>query len=236
MIMTNIEEIRAREIIDSRGNPTVEAFVRLTGGAEGVASVPSGASTGEFEAVELRDGGGAKSRGRIGGLGVLKAVSNVNGEIFDTLRGMDALDQIGIDNKMIALDGTKNKARLGANAILSVSMAAAKAAANAVRLPLFKYLGGFYARTLPLPMMNIVNGGAHSDAPIDIQEFMIVPKGARSMREAVQMGAEVFHSLKKVLKARGLSTAVGDEGGFAPNFISADDALESMAKAAKDAG
>ena len=234
--MTNIEEIRAREIIDSRGNPTVEAFVRLTGGAEGVASVPSGASTGEFEAVELRDGGGAKSRGRFGGLGVLKAVSNVNGEIFDTLRGMDALDQIGIDNKMIALDGTKNKARLGANAILSVSMAAAKAAANAVRLPLFKYLGGFYARTLPLPMMNIVNGGAHSDAPIDIQEFMIVPKGARSMREAVQMGAEVFHSLKKVLKARGLSTAVGDEGGFAPNFKSADDALESMAKAAKDAG
>lgn len=234
--MTNIEEIRAREIIDSRGNPTVEAFVRLTGGAEGVASVPSGASTGEFEAVELRDGGGAKSRRRFGGLGVLKAVSNVNGEIFDTLRGMDALDQIGIDNKMIALDGTKNKARLGANAILSVSMAAAKAAANAVRLPLFKYLGGFYARTLPLPMMNIVNGGAHSDAPIDIQEFMIVPKGARSMREAVQMGAEVFHSLKKVLKARGLSTAVGDEGGFAPNFKSADDALESMAKAAKDAG
>lgn len=234
--MTNIEEIRAREIIDSRGNPTVEAFVRLTGGAEGVASVPSGASTGEFEAVELRDGGGAKSRRRFGGLGVLKAVSNVNGEIFDALRGMDALDQIGIDNKMIALDGTKNKARLGANAILSVSMAAAKAAANAVRLPLFKYLGGFYARTLPLPMMNIVNGGAHSDAPIDIQEFMIVPKGARSMREAVQMGAEVFHSLKKVLKARGLSTAVGDEGGFAPNFKSADDALESMAKAAKDAG
>ena len=234
--MTNIEEIRAREIIDSRGNPTVEAFVRLTGGAEGVASVPSGASTGEFEAVELRDGGGAKSRGRFGGLGVLKTVSNVNGEIFDALRGMDALDQIGIDNKMIALDGTKNKARLGANAILSVSMAAAKAAANAVRLPLFKYLGGFYARTLPLPMMNIVNGGAHSDAPIDIQEFMIVPKGARSMREAVQMGAEVFHSLKKVLKARGLSTAVGDEGGFAPNFKSADDALESMAKASKDAG
>lgn len=238
--MTNIEKIHAREIVDSRGNPTVETRVELSCGASGVASVPSGASTGEFEAVELRDGsarGAGKAGGaRFGGMGVLKAVSNVNGEIFDSLRGADALDQIGIDRAMRRLDGTRNKGRLGANAILSVSMAVAKAAAGALELPLFRYLGGFYARTLPLPMMNVINGGAHSDAPIDIQEFMIVPKGARSMREAVRMGAEIFHALKKVLKARGLSTAVGDEGGFAPDFRDAGEAIEAIAKASKEAG
>lgn len=238
--MTNIEKIHAREIVDSRGNPTVETRVELSCGASGVASVPSGASTGEFEAVELRDGAargaGKAGRARFGGMGVLKAVSNVNGEIFDSLRGADALDQIGIDRAMRRLDGTRNKGRLGANAILSVSMAVAKAAAGALELPLFRYLGGFYARTLPLPMMNVINGGAHSDAPIDIQEFMIVPKGARSMREAVRMGAEIFHALKKVLKARGLSTAVGDEGGFAPDFRDAGEAIETIAKASKEAG
>lgn len=238
--MTSIEKIRAREIIDSRGNPTVETRVELSCGAVGVASVPSGASTGEFEAVELRDGSargaGKNARARFGGMGVTRAVSNVNGRIFDSLRGADALDQIGIDKTMRELDGTPNKGRLGANAILSVSMAVAKAAADALEIPLFRYLGGFYARTLPLPMMNVINGGAHSDAPIDIQEFMIVPKGARNMREAVRMGAEIFHSLKKVLKANGLSTAVGDEGGFAPNFKSADEAIETIAKASKEAG
>ena len=238
--MTSIEKIRAREIIDSRGNPTVETRVELSCGAVGVASVPSGASTGEFEAVELRDGSargaGKNARARFGGMGVTRAVSNVNGRIFDSLRGADALDQIGIDKTMRELDGTPNKGRLGANAILSVSMAVAKAAADALEIPLFRYLGGFYARTLPLPMMNVINGGAHSDAPIDIQEFMIVPKGARNMREAVRMGAEIFHSLKKVLKANGLSTAVGDEGGFAPNFKSADEAIEAIAKASKEAG
>ena len=238
--MTNIEKISAREIIDSRGNPTVETYVELSGGARAVASVPSGASTGEFEAVELRDGNAPKvgkaARARFGGMGVLKAVSNVNGKIFESLYGMDALDQIGIDSIMLELDGTQNKSRLGANAILSVSMAVAKAAANALGLPLFRYLGGFYARTLPLPMMNVINGGAHSDAPIDIQEFMIVPIGAHSIHEAVRMGAEIFHSLKSVLKARGLSTAVGDEGGFAPKFKDAPDALDSIAKATKEAG
>lgn len=238
--MTSIEKIHAREIIDSRGTPTVETSVELSCGAAGVASVPSGASTGEFEAVELRDGSakgaGKGARSRFGGMGVTKAVSNVNGRIFESLRGEDALDQIGIDKTMRELDGTPNKGKLGANAILSVSMAVAKAAAAALEIPLFRYLGGFYARTLPLPMMNIINGGAHSDAPIDIQEFMIVPKGARNMREAVRMGAEIFHSLKKVLKANGLSTAVGDEGGFAPNFKSADEAIEAIAKASKEAG
>lgn len=238
--MTNIEKISAREIIDSRGNPTVETYVELEGGAHAVASVPSGASTGEFEAVELRDGNapkvGKEARSRFGGMGVLKAVSNVNGKIFESLYGMDALNQIGVDTIMIELDGTKNKSKLGANAILSVSMAVAKAAANALGVPLFRYLGGIYARTLPLPMMNVINGGAHSDAPIDIQEFMIVPIGAHSIHQAVQMGAEIFHALKVVLKARGLSTAVGDEGGFAPNFKDATDALESIAKATKEAG
>ncbi len=238
--MTSIEKIHAREIIDSRGNPTVETRVELSCGAAGVASVPSGASTGEFEAVELRDGSakgaGKGARARFGGMGVTRAVSNVNGRIFDSLRGADALDQIGIDKTMRELDGTPNKGKLGANAILSVSMAVAKAAADALEIPLFRYLGGFYARTLPLPMMNVINGGAHSDAPIDIQEFMIVPKGARNMREAVRMGAEIFHSLKNVLKANGLSTAVGDEGGFAPNFKSADEAIEAIAKASKEAG
>ena len=222
--MTNIEKIHAREIVDSRGNPTVETRVELSCGASGVASVPSGASTGKA------------GRAGFGGMGGLKAVSNVNGEFFDSLRGADALDQIGIDRAMRRLDGTRNKGRLGANAILSVSMAVAKAAAGALELPLFRYLGGFYARTLPLPMMNVINGGAHSDAPIDIQEFMIVPKGARSMREAVRMGAEIFHALKKVLKARGLSTAVGDEGGFAPDFRDAGEAIEAIAKASKEAG
>lgn len=242
--MAKIEKIRAREIIDSRGNPTVEAYVVLECGAEGVASVPSGASTGEFEAVELRDAACRKSGGkqkkkkpaRFGGMGVLKAVENVNGAIADALCGHDALDQMGIDREMIALDSTANKSRIGANAILSVSLAVAKAAADSLKLPLFKYLGGFYGHILPMPMMNVINGGAHSDAPIDIQEFMIVPVGAESMAEAVRMGAEIFHALKSVLRAQGFSTAVGDEGGFAPNLESADKAIEAIAKATKQAG
>lgn len=221
-----------REIIDSRGNPTVEVDVALAGGAIGRASVPSGASTGEHEAWELRDGD-AK---RYGGKGVLKAVENINKIIAPEISGHDATLQPAIDKIMIDLDGTPNKSRLGANAILGVSLAVAKAAAIQLNLPLFKYLGGPNAKVLPVPMMNIINGGAHSDSPIDFQEFMIMPKGAPTFRESLRYGAEVFHALKDVLHDRGLSTAVGDEGGFAPALKSADDALECIAQAVKRAG
>ena len=227
-----IIDVRGREIIDSRGNPTVEVDVALAGGAIGRASVPSGASTGEHEAWELRDGD-AK---RYGGKGVLKAVENINKIIAPEVSGHDATLQPAIDKIMIDLDGTPNKSRLGANAILGVSLAVAKAAAIQLNLPLFKYLGGPNAKVLPVPMMNIINGGAHSDSPIDFQEFMIMPTGAPTFREALRYGAEVFHALKDVLHDRGLSTAVGDEGGFAPSLKSADDALECIAQAVKRAG
>lgn len=234
MIMNEMEiiDVRGREIIDSRGNPTVEVDVALAGGAIGRASVPSGASTGEHEAWELRDGD-AK---RYGGKGVLKAVENINKIIAPEISGHDATLQPAIDKIMIDLDGTPNKSRLGANAILGVSLAVAKAAAIQINLPLFKYLGGPNAKVLPVPMMNIINGGAHSDSPIDFQEFMIMPKGAPTFRESLRYGAEVFHALKDVLHDRGLSTAVGDEGGFAPALKSADDALECIAQAVKRAG
>lgn len=234
MIMNEMEiiDVRGREIIDSRGNPTVEVDVALAGGAIGRASVPSGASTGEHEAWELRDGD-AK---RYGGKGVLKAVENINKIIVPEISGHDATLQPAIDKIMIDLDGTPNKSRLGANAILGVSLAVAKAAAIQLNLPLFKYLGGPNAKVLPVPMMNIINGGAHSDSPIDFQEFMIMPKGAPTFRESLRYGAEVFHALKDVLHDRGLSTAVGDEGGFAPALKSADDALECIAQAVKRAG
>ena len=234
MIMNEMEiiDVRGREIIDSRGNPTVEVDVALAGGAIGRASVPSGASTGEDEAWELRDGD-AK---RYGGKGVLKAVENINKIIAPEISGHDATLQPAIDKIMIDLDGTPNKSRLGANAILGVSLAVAKAAAIQLNLPLFKYLGGPNAKVLPVPMMNIINGGAHSDSPIDFQEFMIMPKGAPTFRESLRYGAEVFHALKDVLHDRGLSTAVGDEGGFAPALKSADDALECIAQAVKRAG
>ena len=234
MIMNEMEiiDVRGREIIDSRGNPTVEVDVALAGGAIGRASVPSGASTGEHEAWELRDGD-AK---RYGGKGVLKAVENINKIIAPEISGHDAPLQPAIDKIMIDLDGTPNKSRLGANAILGVSLAVAKAAAIQLNLPLFKYLGGPNAKVLPVPMMNIINGGAHSDSPIDFQEFMIMPKGAPTFRESLRYGAEVFHALKDVLHDRGLSTAVGDEGGFAPALKSADDALECIAQAVKRAG
>lgn len=231
--MSEIVSIRAREIIDSRGNPTVEVDVELAGGASGRAAVPSGASTGEHEAWELRD---KDDKARYLGKGVLKAVENVNGEIADKLIGADALDQVAVDRAMIELDGTKNKSRLGANAILGVSLATAKAAADCVGLPLFKYLGGPNAKVLPVPLANVMNGGAHSDAPIDFQEFMIVPKGAPTFAEGLRMGAQVFHQLKKVLHDKGLSTAVGDEGGFAPNLSSTEEALEVIAKAIEAAG
>ncbi len=241
--MTYIVDIRAREILDSRGNPTVEVDVELECGALGRAAVPSGASTGEFEALELRDGEakakfakGIDPKKRYGGKGVLAAVNNVNEIIAPELIGLDSCDQTSIDRLMIAIDGTKNKAKLGANAVLGVSLAVANAAAQACGLPLFKYLGGPNAKVLPVPMMNIMNGGAHSDAPIDIQEFMIMPKGANSFSEALRMGTEIFHSLKKVLKAKGLSTAIGDEGGFAPKLESNEAALEAIAKAVKEAG
>ena len=227
-----IIDVRGREIIDSRGNPTVEVDVALAGGAIGRASVPSGASTGEHEAWELRDGD-AK---RYGGKGVLKAVENINKIIAPEISGHDATLQPAIDKIMIDLDGTPNKSRLGANAILGVSLAVAKAAAIQLNLPLFKYLGGPNAKVLPVPMMNIINGGAHSDSPIDFQEFMIMPKGAPTFRESLRYGAEVFHALKDVLHDRGLSTAVGDEGGFAPALKSADDALKGIAQAVKRAG
>ena len=230
--MTTIYDVHAREILDSRGNPTIEVEVTLENGVIGSAAVPSGASTGENEAIELRDG----DKKRYLGKGVLKAVNNVNEEIFPEIEGMDALDQVGIDQAMIDLDGTKNKGKLGANAILGVSLATAHAAAAALDMPLFRYLGGVNAKTMPVPMMNIINGGSHSDAPIAFQEFMIRPIGACCVKEAVRMGAEVFHNLKKVLHARGLSTSVGDEGGFAPALNGTEDALDSILKAIKDAG
>jgi enolase len=232
MSLTSITGIRARQILDSRGNPTVEVDVRLAGGAVGTAAVPSGASTGKHEAWELRDG--VKERWL--GKGVSKAVANVNKTIARELEGIDATEQVTIDRTMVALDGTPNKAKLGANALLAVSLATAKAASAQLGQPLFRYLGGPNAKVLPVPMMNILNGGAHSDAPIDFQEFMIVPKGADDFSEALRCGAEIFHALKGVLKDRGLSTAVGDEGGFAPKLSSASDALETIAKAVKKAG
>ena len=230
--MSAIVDIHAREILDSRGTPTVEAEVVLQSGAFGRAAVPSGASTGVHEAVELRDG----DKSRFGGKGVLKAVENVNEAIYDALAGYDAEDQIDIDTKMIELDGTENKGKLGANAILSVSLAVAKAQAEEAGLPLYRYLGGTMARTLPVPMMNILNGGKHADNPIDIQEFMIMPVSADSIKEAIRMGAEIFQTLKKNLKAAGQNTNVGDEGGFAPNLKSADEALTFIVNAIKDAG
>ncbi len=229
--MTAILDIAGREILDSRGNPTVEVDVRLEDGSIGRAAVPSGASTGAHEAVELRDGGK-----RYGGKGVEKAVAAVNGEIFDTLAGLDAEDQVKIDRAMIQLDGTPNKARLGANAILGVSLAVAKAAANAANLPLYRYVGGAKANTLPVPMMNIINGGVHADNPIDFQEFMIMPVGAPTFREALRCGAEIFHTLKKALGDAGHNTNVGDEGGFAPNLKSPDEALTFVSKAVEKAG
>jgi enolase len=232
MSLTTITDIRARQILDSRGNPTIEVDVELMGGAVGRAAVPSGASTGEHEAWELRDG----VKDRYLGKGVTKAVANVNKTIAKALAGFDALDQVSVDKAMIALDGTHNKTKLGANAILGVSLATAHASAAALGVPLFKYLGGPNAKVLPVPMMNILNGGAHSDAPIDFQEFMIMPKGAPSFSEALRYGTEVFHALKGVLKGRGLSTAIGDEGGFAPNLKDANDALETIAEAVKKAG
>ena len=230
--MSRIAYVHARQILDSRGNPTVEVDVVLECGAKGRASVPSGASTGVNEALELRDGDKKCYLGK----GVLKAVANVNGPIAETLIGMNALDQIAIDEAMIALDGTETKSNLGANAILGVSLAVAKAAADYLGLPLYKYIGGVNSYTLPVPMMNIINGGAHSDAPIAFQEFMIRPVGATSFQEGIRMGTEVFHNLKKVLKDRGLSTAVGDEGGFAPNLDGTEDALNVILQAIKEAG
>src|SRR5664279_1266768 len=229
---TTIIAITAREILDSRGNPTIEVDVRLASGALGRAAVPSGASTGEHEALELRDG----DKKRYLGKGVLNAVANVKSKIAPVLTGQDALDQIGVDRAMIALDGTATKAKLGANAILGVSLATAHAAAAALGQPLYKYLGGPNAKVLPVPMMNIMNGGAHSDAPIDFQEFMIMPTGAKSFRDGLRMGCEVFHSLKKVLKEKGLATAVGDEGGYAPKIESTEAALDVIAVAVKNAG
>lgn len=232
MPSTTITSIRGREVIDSRGNPTVEVEVSLSGGATGRAIVPSGASTGEHEAWELRDGVAARYLGK----GVSKAVASVNKTIAAAVTGMDALDQVAVDRVMRAADGTANKKKLGANAILGVSLATAHAAAAQLGQPLFRYLGGPNAKVLPVPMMNIVNGGAHSDAPIDFQEFMVMPRGLPTFREALRCGAEIFHALKSVLKGRGLSTSVGDEGGFAPNFKSAEDALDTIASAVKKAG
>ena len=230
--MAAIADIIAREILDSRGNPTVEVDVVLETGATGRAAVPSGASTGAHEAAELRDGDAA----RYGGKGVLSAVGHVEGEIYDALGGMDASDQIAIDETMITLDGTANKSRLGANAILAVSLACAKASAIDLGLPLYRYVGGAYARMLPVPMMNIVNGGQHADNPIDIQEFMVQPISAPTLAEAVRMGAEIFAVLKKQLSAAGHNTNVGDEGGFAPGLKSADDALGFISRACEKAG
>ena len=230
--MTEIVDITAREILDSRGNPTVEVDVVLEDGSLGRAAVPSGASTGAHEAVEKRDG----DKSRYGGKGVLAAVEAVNGEIYDALSGFDAEDQRRLDQRLIELDGTPNKARLGANAILGVSLATAKAAAISAGLPLYKYVGGVSARVLPVPMMNIINGGAHADNPIDIQEFMILPTGAPTFAEGLRMGAEIFHGLKKALKDAGHNTNVGDEGGFAPNIGSAEEALAFIVKAGEAAG
>jgi enolase len=229
--MSQIESVHARQILDSRGNPTVEVEVSLRSGAHGRAAVPSGASTGEFEATELRDGGDA-----YGGKGVTKAVGNVNGEIAETVAGLDASDQKGLDGKLIELDGTDNKSRLGANAILGVSLATARAAAAEENLPLWRYLGGEAAHILPVPMMNVLNGGAHADNSVDFQEFMVVPVGATSFAAALQTGAEVFHALKTTLKKRGLNTAVGDEGGFAPDLESNEAALQALIEGIEAAG
>ena len=230
--MSWIEQILAREILDSRGNPTVEAEVVLAEGVIGRAAVPSGASTGEHEAVELRDG----DKNRYGGKGVTKAVRNVNEVIGPALEGFDALDQIEIDEALLQLDGTATKSKLGANALLSVSLATARAAATYLEIPLYRYLGGTNARTLPVPMMNIINGGAHADNNVDFQEFMVVPVGAATFREALRMGAEVFHELKAVLKKKGYATSVGDEGGFAPNLRSNEEAIETILEAVTKAG
>ncbi len=230
--MAAIIDIRARQILDSRGNPTVEVDVTLEDGSLGRASVPSGASTGEYEAVELRDGDSKTYLGK----GVLGAIANVNDKIGPELLGLDASEQVEIDETMIDLDGTHNKANLGANAILGVSMAAAKAAAISLEMPLYRYLGGISARTLPLPMMNILNGGKHAESGVDLQEFMVMPVGAQTFSEALQMGVEIYHSLKSVLNARGLSTSVGDEGGFAPNVAGTEDALGVIVQAIEKAG
>src|SRR5271170_4694204 len=227
--MSNITSVHAREILDSRGNPTVEADVRLESGAFGRAAVPSGASTGAHEAVEVRDG----DMERYGGKGVRRAVESVNDEIADAVIGMEAGAQIALDGALIELDGTPNKSRLGANAILGVSLAVAKAAASEAQLPLYRYIGGAAASLLPVPQMNIINGGAHADNPIDIQEFMIMPVGASSCADAIRMGSEIFHALKKLLKDAGHTTGIGDEGGFAPNLSSADEALSYILKAVK---
>lgn len=230
--MSEIIEIKAREILDSRGNPTVEVDVTLENGAFGRAAVPSGASTGKHEAHELRD----KDKSKFLGLGVQKACEAVNGEISEVLLGLDAFYQRNIDKALIELDGTTNKSRLGANAILGVSMAVAKAAANYLDMPLYRYLGGFNSYLLPTPMMNIINGGQHADNPIDVQEFMIVPVGASSIKEAIRYGSEIFHTLKKILKAEGYNVSVGDEGGFAPNLKSSEEALDNIMKAIEQAG
>jgi len=230
--MTRITAVQAREILDSRGNPTIECDVYLDSGVMGRAAVPSGASTGEHEAVELRDG----DKSRYLGKGVQQAVQNVNAVIAQELMGMDALDQRGIDRTMLLLDGTRNKSKLGANAILGVSLAVARAAADALEIPLYRYIGGVNAHTLPVPMMNILNGGAHADNNVDIQEFMVMPVGADTFAESLRMGTEIFHSLKKVLKGKGLNTAVGDEGGFAPNLKSNTEAVEVILQSIKDAG
>ena len=230
--MTTIIDIQAREILDSRGNPTVEADVILESGAMGRAAVPSGASTGVNEAVELRDG----VKKRYLGKGVQKAVKNIQTKILPELLGRDATDQVGVDSAMLALDGTATKAKLGANAVLAVSLATAKAGANALGQPLYKYIGGPNAKVLPVPMANVINGGAHSDAPIDFQEFMIMPKGLPTFSEGLRAITEIFHALKGVLKKRGLSTAVGDEGGFAPQLDSTEDAIECILAATKAAG
>lgn len=230
--MTSIIEVYGREVLDSRGNPTVEVEVVLESGAMGRAIVPSGASTGAYEAVELRDG----DKERFLGKGVLKAVQNVNDVIAPQIVGMDALDQVSIDNFLIELDGTENKGNLGANAILGVSMAVARAAADALGVPLYTYLGGFNSKVLPVPMMNILNGGAHADNNVDIQEFMVMPVGAKDIHEAVRMGAEIFHNLKKVLQEKGYATGVGDEGGFAPNLSSNEEALATIVTAIERAG
>jgi enolase len=226
-----IAEVRARQILDSRGNPTVDVELRLESGAVGRAAVPSGASTGKWEAVELRDGGDA-----YGGKGVTRAVENVNGEIASAVKGLDAADQAALDGRLVELDGTPNKGRLGANAILGVSLAAAKAAATDEGVSLYRYLGGDDAVTLPVPMMNVINGGVHADNAIDLQEFMVVPVGASSFAEAIQVGAETYHALKALLHERGLSTAIGDEGGFAPDLASSEEAIEAILEAAERAG
>src|SRR5438270_8831624 len=229
--MSSIEQVLGREVLDSRGNPTVEVEVHLDSGARGRAIVPSGASTGEHEAVERRDGGD-----RYGGKGVLGAVEAVNGEIRDAVVGLEALDQRGVDAELVALDGTDDKGRLGANAVLGTSLATAKAAADELELPLYRYVGGANAHVLPVPMMNVVNGGVHADNNVDLQEFMLMPIGAASYTEALQWGVETYHVLKRVLHERGLSTAVGDEGGFAPNLTSNEDAVRVLVEAIEKAG